>query len=217
MSSKIPVSPSGHLRVGSVGRGHQLSRCYPKPEHWFFAIQIAEHFEFRPQWYRQGAAAALVLEHYVVLRSVLRAKPHLRRCRTRCRHCRIFFLTHRCNLKRRGLIRCPFGCRAEHRRREAMGRSRAHYSDQQGKQRKREINQRRCRLPVRPVGTNSGATPKASPPLRPRKSTAAVPPKNWTLFRGSERKELWIRKRAQKDHQGEKFILKSLGARWWTI
>ena len=119
--------------------------------------------------------AALVLEYYVVLRSVLRAKPHLRHCRTRCRQCRIFFLTHPCNLKQRGLIRCPFGCRAEHRRREALGRSRAYYSDEQGKQRKRQINQRRCRLPVRPAGTNSGATPAgASPPHRPRKSTVPV-------------------------------------------
>src|SRR2546430_5090738 len=48
-------------------------------------------------------------------------------------------------------------------------------------------------------------------------SVRAVPPKNWTLFRGSERKELWIRKRFQRDRQGEKFIPKSSGARWWII
>ncbi len=115
--------------------------------------------------------AALVLEYYVVLRSVLRAKPHLRHCRTRCRQCRIFFLTHPCNLKQRGLIRCPFGCRAEHRRREAIGRSRAYYSDEQGKQRKRRINQRRCRRPVRPAGTHSGASPPPrlkQPPVQVR-------------------------------------------------
>jgi len=55
-----------------------------------------------------------------------------------------------------------------------MGRSRAYYSDEQGKQRKRQINQRRCRLAVRPTDTNSGATPGASPPPRPRKSTVQV-------------------------------------------
>ncbi len=30
----------------------------------------------------------------MLLRSLLRAKPHLRACLTRCRHCGIFFLTH---------------------------------------------------------------------------------------------------------------------------
>src|SRR5256885_12313284 len=40
----------------------------------------------------------------------------------------------------------------------------------------------------------------------------AVSPKKWTLFRGSERRELWIKKRAQRDLQGEKFIPKSSGA-----
>ena len=37
--------------------------------------------------------AALVLSYYVVLRSVLRLKPWLRKCLARCRHCGIFFLT----------------------------------------------------------------------------------------------------------------------------
>ena len=35
----------------------------------------------------------MVLEYYALLRSVLCAKPHLRRCLKRCRHCRIFFFT----------------------------------------------------------------------------------------------------------------------------
>jgi hypothetical protein len=112
--------------------------------------------------------AALVLEYYMVLRSVLRAKPQLRRCRTRCPHCRIFFLTHPCNLKQRGKVRCPFGCRAEHRRREALRRSSAYYSDPDGKEIKKKINQRRCRLPAR------AASPPTSPPPRPKRSAAKV-------------------------------------------
>src|SRR6266436_6057149 len=46
-----------------------------------------------------------------------------------------------------------------------------------------------------------------------RYGPTAVPPKKWTLFRGSERRKLWIKKRVQRDLQGERFIPKSSGAR----
>ena len=88
--------------------------------------------------------AALVLEYYVLLRSVLRAKPHLRACLTRCRHCRIFFLTHPRNGRRRDL-RCPFGCREAHRKQASAQRSAAYYGDAAGKRRKSQLNQRRPR------------------------------------------------------------------------
>ena len=88
--------------------------------------------------------AALVLEYYVVLRSVLRAKPHLRACLTRCRHCGIFFLTHRRNAGRRDL-RCPFGCREAHRKQASAQRSAAYYREPKGKRKKRDLNQRRPR------------------------------------------------------------------------
>jgi hypothetical protein len=108
--------------------------------------------------------AALVLEYYVVLRSVLRAKPHLRRCRTRCPHCGIFFLTHPCNLHQRGQIRCPFGCRTQCRDVRAKRRSEAYYQSQRGKEAKKKLNQRRCRLPPRQAGQG----PVTAPPQRPR-------------------------------------------------
>ena len=88
--------------------------------------------------------AALVLEYYVVLRSVLRAKPHLRACLTRCRHCGIFFLTHRRNAGRRDL-RCPFGCREAHRQQASAQRSAAYYREPKGKRKKSDLNQRRPR------------------------------------------------------------------------
>jgi len=88
--------------------------------------------------------AALVLEYYVVLRSVLRAKPHLRACLTRCRHCGIFFLTHPRNARRRDL-RCPFGCREAHRKQASAQRSAAYYREPKGKRKKRDLNQRRPR------------------------------------------------------------------------
>ena len=87
---------------------------------------------------------ALVLEYYVLLRSVLRAKPLLRRCLARCRHCRIFFLTHPCNAGRKDLG-CPFGCRSAHRKRQSTVRSVAYYRDGPGKNKKRSLNARRRR------------------------------------------------------------------------
>ena len=131
-----------------------------------FAIRIAEHFAFRPDWYRQGPAAALVLEYYFVLRSVLRAKPELRVCRTRCRHCRIFFLTHPRNVRQRGQMRCPFGCREAHRKRESARRSVAYYRDPDvGKQKKVVLNQRRRRAggtaPRATAAATAGAGKKA--------------------------------------------------------
>lgn len=80
--------------------------------------------------------------YYVVLRSVLRDKPWLRRCLARCRLCRIFFLTDRRNAGRKDLG-CPFGCRREHRRRESTRRSVAYYREPEGKVKKQALNARR--------------------------------------------------------------------------
>ena len=80
----------------------------------------------------------------MLLRSVLRAKPHLRACLTRCRHCGIFFLTHRRNAGRHDL-RCPFGCREAHRKQASAQRSAAFYRQPEGKRKKSDLNQRRPR------------------------------------------------------------------------
>ena len=80
----------------------------------------------------------------MLLRSVLRAKPHLRACLTRCGHCGIFFLTHPRNAGRRDL-RCPFGCREAHRQQASAQRSAAYYREPKGQRKKSELNQRRPR------------------------------------------------------------------------
>jgi hypothetical protein len=80
--------------------------------------------------------------YYVVLRSVLRDKPWLRRCLTRCRHCRIYFLCDRRNGGRLDLG-CPFGCRRAYRRRESTRRSVAYYREPEGKMKKQALNARR--------------------------------------------------------------------------
>lgn len=77
-------------------------------------LKIREYFEFCPDWYhRNSAVRELVMQYYVVLRSLLRVNPTLRRCLCRCRHCHIFFLTDPRNRRRRDLV-CPFGCRRVH-------------------------------------------------------------------------------------------------------
>jgi hypothetical protein len=129
----------------SIGVGQGCDKHpYYKRDSGFVVIQIQRHFHFRPDWYRQGEVCALVLRYYVVLRSVLRGQSHLRRCLRRCRHCRIFFLTHPRNAGRRDL-RCPFGCGQAHRKRRSTERSVAYYTTAEGKVKKKMQNGKRVR------------------------------------------------------------------------
>ncbi len=89
--------------------------------------------------------AALVREYYVLLRSLLRAKPHLRRCLTRCRHCRIFMLAHPRNAARDDLG-CAFGCRQTHRKQESTRRSVEHYRGVNGRILKGYQNEKRRKV-----------------------------------------------------------------------
>ncbi len=85
-----------------------------------------------------------MLQYYFVLRSVLRAKPCLLRSLTRCRHCRIFFLTHPCNAGRNDLG-CPFGCKDAHRKRCSTQRSVEYYGTEEGKIKKKIQNGKRSK------------------------------------------------------------------------
>ena len=72
-----------------------------------------------------------MLSYYVVLRSVVRLKPWLRKCLARCRHCGIFFLTHTRNAGRQDLG-YPFGCREAHRKSQSTRRSVDYYRQPEG-------------------------------------------------------------------------------------
>ena len=87
-----------------------------------------------------------MLSYYVVLRSVLRIKPWLRKCLARCRHCGIFFLTDRRNAGRQDLG-CPFGCKRAHRQKQSTQRSVAYYQEPEGKVKKQALNARRRKKP----------------------------------------------------------------------
>lgn len=103
----------------------------------------------------------LVREYYFVLRSVLKTKPHLRRCLTRCRHCRIFFLTHPRNAGRTDL-RCPFGCKEAHRKQRSSERSTAYYRTDPGRRKKRIQNAKRRKDPTRAASLRQDAEKPSS-------------------------------------------------------
>jgi len=102
-----------------------------------------------------------VLSFYLVLRSVLRIKPWLRKCLARCRHCGIFFFADPRNAGRRDLG-CPFGCSRAHRQSQSTQRSVAYYREPEGKIKKQALNAGRRKSPSPP------APPSPVPPgLRP--------------------------------------------------
>ena len=138
-----------------VGRGHAKTHEYPKRDPGFFAIRIQNHFEFFPGWYRKDGVRDLVLSYYFVLKSALKAKPHLRPCLTRCRHCGILFLTHPRNRGRKDLG-CPFGCREALRKKHSTERSTAYYKTRSGTYKKKHQNNKRCKVP----NPDSGSEPK---------------------------------------------------------
>lgn len=107
--------------------------------------------------------AGLVLTHYTLLRSIVRSQPELRPCVKRCRHCGIFFVAHRRNAKRKDL-RCPFGCRPAHRKRQSNLRSAAYYQDKEGKDKKKDLNAKRRKRPVQQTAPMPEPKPMFAPP-----------------------------------------------------
>lgn len=124
-----------------------------------------------------------MLEYYVLLRSIHRTKPHLPVCLARCRHCGIFFPTHRRNACRRNLG-CLFGCREAHRRKASTQRSVAYYqADPDKKRRQNAKRSGRAAAPVKSAahggqdgGTSLGPEPaaKAKPAADTRPSAGAM-------------------------------------------
>ncbi len=85
------------------------------------------------------------------MRLLLRERPDLRACLKRCRHCRIFFFTDPRNAGRDDL-RCGFGCREAHRRRDSHRRSADFYNSHPEKKRhqnrKRYLDSARAHQPA---------------------------------------------------------------------
>jgi hypothetical protein len=129
--------------IQSRGREHANEPQHSIRDLGFSLVALQECFTFRGEWYREGGEAReRALSYYFVLRTALRKRPHLRGCLTRCRHCRIFFLTHPRNRGRKDLG-CPFGCREAHRKKTSAERSGAYYRTAVGKKKKAGLNDKR--------------------------------------------------------------------------
>ncbi len=66
----------------------------------------------------------------------------MRKYLSRCRHCRIYFLTDPRNAGRKDLG-CPFGCSRSHRKESSNSRSIEYYQTDWGKKKKKILNGRR--------------------------------------------------------------------------
>ncbi len=78
----------------------------------------------------------------MLIRALIKKKPHLRQYLTKCNHCGILFFTDPRNAGRQD-IRCPFGCREAHRKESSKQRSIEYYQSEEGKKKKKELNKRR--------------------------------------------------------------------------
>ena len=102
----------------------------------------------------------LVRSYYAQIRSLLRERPDLRSYLKHCRHCGILFFTDPRNAGRDDL-RCGFGCREAHRRRNGARRTAAFYREHPEK--KRHQNRQRY-LRTAQTGPESAAEPTGEPP-----------------------------------------------------
>jgi hypothetical protein len=101
-----------------------------------------KYFVFHEDWYRTKKIRKLVLGYYAVLRSIKRSHPYMRCCLKKCQHCGIFFFTEFSN-KIRNDLRCPFGCREAYRQQSSIQRSTAYYRTEEGRRKKKALNQKR--------------------------------------------------------------------------
>jgi hypothetical protein len=115
----------------------------------------------------------LVGVYYALIRSLLREKPHLRAYLKRCKHCRIFFFTHPRNAAREDL-RCGFGCREAHRRKNSTRRSVEFYRE--NKDKKRRLNRRRYLLPAQPLVESRAQQPPRTVDVEDVADAKPVPP-----------------------------------------
>ncbi|MBN2492049.1 MAG: hypothetical protein JXQ29_14475, partial [Planctomycetes bacterium] len=92
--------------------------------------------------------------------------PESRRCLTCCKDCGIRFFTHPRNAGRTDLC-CPFGCRAERRRRQTNERSRDHYRTEFGRARKKARNRGRGRRSAQSAAVEPPPGPETPEDLGP--------------------------------------------------
>lgn len=83
-----------------------------------------------------------MLAYYYIINSILHKKTYLRKYLVRCIQCRIYFFIDPRNLGRKD-IRCAFGCRQTHSRKNSVKRSVEYYQNEYGKIKKKMQNDKR--------------------------------------------------------------------------
>lgn len=124
--------------------------------------------------------------YYRSLRSIYKAQPQLRRCRTRCWHCGICFFTDPRNAGR-SKLGCPFGCARAPRKQESNKRSIAHNRGQEGRRKKGDLNNKKRRKPwpapaVAPITAEVAAAAAAPPVAVPEKAGPAPWPVSVVMY-----------------------------------
>ena len=136
---------------------------------------MAERFTFRRDWHEDECVSGLVRHYQAALDGVLAVDPWLEKCVRSCSHCGIRFLTHPRNASH-AILRCPFGCRQQHRQQRASERSTAYYQTASGKGKKKKLNCRRSTRPIVSDGNQPVSLDHAPPAPSPPENHAAPEP-----------------------------------------
>ena len=78
--------------------------------------KLRQNFKYNSHWHQEKNVRELTSRYNAHIEAILQAHPHLCSNLTKCVHCNILFFTDPRN-KGRTDLRCPFGCRKEHRKR----------------------------------------------------------------------------------------------------
>jgi hypothetical protein len=105
-------------------------------------VALQEYWSNANQWYEIGAAGPIFNEYQLELERVCENDAGILKLKVHCLQCHIPFITAATNRGRKDL-RCPMGCRNDHRRRQSKKRSTAYYQDEAGSKKKKDLNQRR--------------------------------------------------------------------------
>jgi hypothetical protein len=106
-------------------------------------LKIRALYQPVSDWYQKMKSSFLIEQYLHLVNFIVSRRPFLQNCLVPCKHCQIPFITYPCNAGRSDLS-CPFGCREFLRSENAKKRSLEYYRSDEGKKKKRRLNQRRC-------------------------------------------------------------------------
>jgi hypothetical protein len=106
-------------------------------------LKIQTLFQPVSDWYQKIKSSFLFERYLRLVNFIVSRRAFLKNCLVSCRHCQIPFITYPCNAGRKDLG-CPFGCREFLRSENSKKRSLQYYRSEEGKKKKKRLNQKRC-------------------------------------------------------------------------